>query len=134
TASASEHRTDVALRLSAGATLHFGDRLQPTLTGFLGFQHRWLTGTDYVNDEGMVVTLVPPPTKSTNELLIGVGVRLEYRLPSTWSIGASLLFVHGFSTGGQSYNSAELPLSGSAHWYPRWFTSTDYLPGGRPLE
>lgn len=129
-----ERRSDLALRVTAGATARLGARFIPTVTAFTGYQHRLLLGVEYIGEGGAAIPHPEAtPQKTSSELLVGLGLGLEVRINASWVIGLSVQLVHAFSTAGQHYDAVEVPLVAGRYGYPAWRGSTDPMPGGLPL-
>ena len=131
--SGNEEQTDVSFRGTVGATLHLGTKVIPTISILAGYQHRILTDIVYRDAQGGSVTPPGIATAATDELLVGVGLGLDFRMNATWVVGISFQLMHGFSTGGQRYNAIEVPLAVGGYWYPLG-SSPEFLPGGKPLD
>lgn len=106
------------VRATAGATARLGVAWIPTLTGFLGYQHRWLHERTLRDRVGVVTQ--PLSSQQANDLILGVGAGFDYRLNAHWIIGISVQVLHAFALDGSSFNSVEVPVMASYYWYPRW--------------
>jgi hypothetical protein len=111
------------LRGTFGLTYRGGVRAIPTVTLLAGYQHRWLTGAGFLNDQGSLIG--PLANQSSNDLVVGLGLGIDLRLGRHLIIGLSLQAVYAFSLDGRGYSALELPVSVAHYWYPEWKTYDD---------
>jgi hypothetical protein len=105
-------------RLTAGLTARLGVRWIPTLTIFGGYQRRWYW--DKVGDLGGNFVPAPESASATgsSDLVVGIGIGLDFRLGARWIFGVSFQLVYSVSFDGASMSSIEAPFHAAHYSYP----------------
>jgi hypothetical protein len=107
-----------SLRVTTGLTARLGVQWIPTVSIFGGYQLRFATGREQLNRDGIVVEQFG--MEGTSDLVIGLGVGLDYRFGARWVGGVSLQVVHAFSLDGEAFDAIEVPVWLAYYFYPRW--------------
>jgi hypothetical protein len=115
----SEYRErPIALRATTGLTARLGVRWIPTVTAFAGYQLRISTAREQLTAGGTMFSAFADD--ATSDLLVGIGVGLDYRFGARWVGGVSVQAIHAFPIGDQPYDAIEIPIWLGYYWYPRW--------------
>lgn len=59
--------------------------------------------------------------EQTSDLIVAAGAGLDVRLGRRLAIGVAVQVTHAFPLSGGSFDSIEIPVRISYHWYPGWF-------------
>jgi hypothetical protein len=90
----------------------------PTVTAFAGYQLRISTAREQLTAGGTMFSAFADD--ATSDLLVGIGVGLDYRFGARWVGGVSVQAIHAFPIDGEPYDAIEIPVWFGYYWYPRW--------------